>query len=339
MTMNQVVFLSIDYSHLRLLFKSFKELFLSQYPSFTVHFHSDKVPPEVDPDTVEIVVTATVPPNQLLHYKNVKLIASLWAGVDGILNDPSFKQLRTSNKQLILTRLVDPDMKKSLAESCLARVLYIYRHFNKYQEQQQTSTWYQHIEFDKSDCKIGILGMGEIGYECAKYLVRNGFIVYGHTRSPKTVKIKILDDDENIKEIEISTFTGEDGIKQLCSNSDILVNLLPLTPATENILNASFFKMMKKGSKLINFARGGHLVEQDLLDALDNHLDLAVLDVFRKEPLTKDSPLWTHPRVIITPHVAALTDPKTGPSIVMKSISAFIGGTDIPNRVNLDLGY
>ncbi|KAJ3273439.1 hypothetical protein HDV01_004509 [Terramyces sp. JEL0728] len=309
------------------------------YPSYSVHFHSDRVPESVDAKQVEIIVTATIPPNQLLHYKNAKIIASLWAGVDGILNDPSFKQLKIENPQLILTRLVDPDMKKSLAESCLARALSIYRNFYEYQHQQDERTWFKHISFDKSTCKIGILGMGEIGVECAKYLVRYGFTVFGYTRSPKTVNIAVLNDQDAIEQVVVESFTGKDGIRELCADSDILVNLLPLTAETENILNASFFSMMKKGAKLINFARGGHLVEQDLLDSLENHLGLAVLDVFRNEPLPKDSPLWTHPKVIVTPHVAALTDPRTGPSIAMKSVSAFIEGTEIPNTVNLDIGY
>jgi glyoxylate/hydroxypyruvate reductase A len=138
----------------------------------------------------------------------------------------------------------------------------------------------------------------------------------------------------------VKSFHGEEGLKAFLARTEILICLLPLTAGTRGILNAKLFAQLPKGAFLINAARGGHLVDADLIAALDSgHIAHATLDVFHQEPLPADNPLWTHPKITVTPHVASLTQPETAIPVVFEGIRLHKAGLPIPNTVDLTKGY
>ena len=158
-------------------------------------------------------------------------------------------------------------------------------------------------------------------------LVRFGFDVAGWSRTPKEIE-------------GVTCFHGPEGLDQMLARTDILVCLLPLTPATRGILNGELFAKLPRGACLINVGRGGHQVERDLLEALDSgQLREATLDVFEEEPLPADSPLWSHPQVIVTPHIASMTMPETAAKAVGENIKRMEAGLPPLNVVDFERGY
>ena len=171
------------------------------------------------------------------------------------------------------------------------------------------------------------MGLGEIGLACAEALHRLEFDLIGWSRTKKEI-------------LNVGCFYGDESLKAFLSQSTILICLLPLTPETAGILNESTLAAMPAGSYLINVGRGGHLVEEDLLDALNTgHIAGATLDVFRDEPLRKDHPFWHHPNVTVTPHIAALTLPQTAAPVIANIIKRVRAGRKVPGMVDPDLGY
>jgi glyoxylate/hydroxypyruvate reductase A len=174
---------------------------------------------------------------------------------------------------------------------------------------------------------VGILGFGTLGQDAGRKLKALGFPVAGWSRSPKAIA-------------GFETFAGPDGLDALLARSEILVCLLPLTPETGGILNARNFALLPRGAGIVNAGRGGHLVEDDLIPALDSgQLSGAVLDVFREEPLPPAHRFWLHPRIIVTPHIAAETHPPTAAAIIGEAIRRFEAGQPIANIVDLQRGY
>jgi glyoxylate/hydroxypyruvate reductase A len=171
------------------------------------------------------------------------------------------------------------------------------------------------------------MGLGDLGRDCARTLKAVGFDVKGWSRRPKTID-------------GVKSHAGRDGLAAFLEGTEILVCLLPLTPATRGILNAELFDRLPEGASLINAARGGHLVEQDLLSALDRgQISAATLDVFDQEPLPADHPFWDHPKVLVTPHVASLIDPVTGGRAIAANVRKFLSGSPVPDLVDLEQGY
>lgn len=260
-------------------------------------------------------------PGLLTSLPNLKLIVSLGAGVDGLLRDT------TLPPGVPIVRLVDPYMTDSMSEYVVFQVLRLHRQDLDYVAQQRELVWQEREQVNACERRVGILGFGTLGQDAGRKLQALGFDVAGWSRSPREVP-------------GFATFAGEAGFGELLACSDILVSLLPLTPATEGILDAAAFARLPPGAGLVNAGRGGLLVEADLIPALDSgQLSGAVLDVFRTEPLPAEHPFWTHPRIIVTPHVAAETHPPTATRIIREAIRQFEAGEPLANRVDPARGY
>src|SRR5690606_8239080 len=225
---------------------------------------------------------------------------------------------------VVVTRIVDEQLTKDMSEFVLALIMsYLknisYHHFN----QSWAPKKYLRIE----DAHIGILGLGTLGGGLAELLRKNDFKISGWSNSEKQMD-------------GVSTFHGKDQLPEFLQTVNILVCLLPLTPETESILNKDLFKKLPKGTYIINVARGEHLVEEDLLELVQQgYLSGASLDVFRKEPLPQDHPFWKEPKIMITPHIASITDPRKVVPQVADNYRRLQKGEDLKNVVPREKGY
>ncbi|MFD2204398.1 2-hydroxyacid dehydrogenase [Kiloniella antarctica] len=274
-----------------------------------------------DKEAVDLAIVANPPQGVLRTLPNLKWIQSLWAGVDALLGDSTLPEA------VPLVRLVDPTLARSMAEAVATHVLALHRNLPVYARQQQKSLWLQHELPLASERHVGILGLGEMGLASAIQLTRLGFNVRGWSRSLKSQE-------------DVKCFSGDEGLSQFLQGLDIVVNLLPLTAETKGILSKSLFDQLPQGASLINFGRGGHQVEGDILEALTRgQLSHAVLDVFSQEPLPEENLLWRHRGVTLLPHVAAPTNPKTAADIVTQNIQRYRSSGLIPKAVERSVGY
>ena len=281
-----------------------------------------RVWPEIgDPADIDYALVWRPEPGLLAALPNLKLILSLGAGVDHLLGDPQLP------RHLPIVRLVDPHMTAAMSEYVVLQVLRLHRRDLDYRAQQEARDWRELDQKNAADRRVGILGFGELGQDAAHKLKALGFDVAGWSRSAKTAA-------------GIATYAGAAGLPPLLARSEILVCLLPLTPETEGILNARSLALLPQGAALVNAARGAHLVEEDLLAALaSGQVSAAVLDVFADEPLPLGHPFWHHPRIVVTPHVAAFTNPATAAPIILDNIRRFEEGRPLLNRVDPARGY
>jgi glyoxylate/hydroxypyruvate reductase A len=218
-------------------------------------------------------------------------------------------------------------MTQAMSEYIVLQVLRLHRRDFDYRAQQAAGEWREHAQKNAAERTVGILGFGQLGQDAARKLKVFGFDVASWSRSAKEVP-------------GFATYAGADGLDALLARSEILVSLLPMTPETESILDARLFARLPRGAGLVNAGRGRHLVEADLLAALDSgQLSAAVLDVFREEPLPAVHPFWRHPRIVVTPHVAAETHPPTAAAIIAKAIDDFAAGLPLANLIDKRLGY
>jgi glyoxylate/hydroxypyruvate reductase len=261
-------------------------------------------------------------PGLLKTLPNLKAIFSLGAGVDGFLSDPEFP------KQVPLIRFVDRSLAAEMAQYVLMHVLIAHRTQRYFDEAQRQGVWRQRmLPRRTAETRVGFLGMGEIGAFVAPFLVKLGFPVSCWTRARKDLA-------------GVESFAGEGELAAFLSQTDILVCLLSLTRQTAGILNAKAFAAMPKDGFVINVARGAHLIERDLLAALDRgHLAGAVLDVFDDEPLPAMSPLWRHPKVTVTPHVAAISQSEIVMDYIMAAITKIERGETPDNVVDVERAY
>jgi len=274
-----------------------------------------------DLEEIEAALVWRPPPGWLAALPNLKLILSQGAGVDHILTDP----LRPRHVPIV--RLVDPYMTRSMVEYVTFQVLRLHLKEPEFRRQQQDHVWRQLVPPSARDRRIGILGLGELGAACAAALVALGFDVAGWSRSPKQLPC-------------VTSFAGEAAFDAFLARTDILVCLIPLTAATRGILGRATFDRLPRGASVINAGRGGHLAEADLLAALaSGQIAEAVLDVFETEPLPADHAFWDHPRIVVTPHVAALTNPVTAAEAIAANLRRLAAGEDFPDRIDPDAGY
>jgi glyoxylate/hydroxypyruvate reductase A len=270
---------------------------------------------------VDIALAANPPWGELATYPNLRFVQSLWAGVDGLLGDPSLPA------HLVIARLIDPAMAQTMAEGAIAAVLYLHRQFPAYLQLQAERTWRQLTQPITAHRHVGVLGFGKMGQPVARGLAALGFRVRAWGLSPKS-------------EAGLDYSWGAAGLDKVLANSHILINLLPLTAETTGFLNAGLFKRLPAGAALINLGRGGHLREEDLEEALrTGHLSHAVLDVFRQEPLAAGHPFWSHPQITVLPHVAATTDPESAAPLALQNIMAFRAGRPLTGLVSRARGY
>ena len=275
-------------------------------------------------DDIDIILAALPPAGVITRarFPNLKAIFSLWAGVDRLLLD------ETLPADVPLYRLIDDVLTAGMNEYVAAWVLYFHRHFDVLAAQQRDRLWREVPAPDTSARRIGIMGMGALGRAAAETLTGLGFqSIAGYSRTKKTVP-------------GVESFHGEAGLAPFLAQTEILVCLLPLTPATHGILNADAFAEMPEGAVIINPGRGRHLVTDDLIAALDaGRLRGAVLDVFLSEPLATDSVLWSHPKVIVTPHIASMTVADSAARSVSANIDLFLAGKTAPGLVDRTRGY
>ena len=274
-----------------------------------------------DPAAIDYAIVWRPPPGLLASLPRLKLILSLGAGVDHLLSDPHLP------RHVPVVRLVDPHLVDAMSEFVALGVLRLHRQDFDYLAQQRARQWRERDQKNAGERPVGILGFGTIGQAAGRKLKALGFPVAGWSRSPRQIE-------------GFSTYDGANGFDAFLAVSEILVCLLPLTPETEGILNAATFAGLPRGAGLVNAGRGGHLVEADLIPALDGgQLSGAVLDVFREEPLPPDHAFWRHPRILVTPHIAGVTNPSTAAPIMIDAIRRFEAGEPVPNVVDPARGY
>ncbi len=279
---------------------------------------------EADPN-IDYAVVWKQPHGVLKKLPNLKAIFSLGAGVDHILTDPDLPDVP-------IVRVVADNLTQYMREYVAWRVLDHHRMGATYRSQQHERVWHEPPQPPANEVNVGIMGLGELGRAAANALLALGFSVNGWSRTQKQVE-------------GVATFHGEDGLTPFLARTDILVVLLPLTPATRGIVNYDLLNRLRKdgplgGPALINAGRGQLQNEADILRALqDGVLKEASLDVFEAEPLDPRSPLWSHPRVFITPHAAASSDPAHLAPLMLEQMEAFERGEPLRNLVDREAGY
>lgn len=267
------------------------------------------------------------PPLQMLAPQQVarrdlKAIFNIGAGVDAIL------QLGDGlPKDVPIIRLDDAGMGVQMAEYVTHAVLRYFRRFDQFDVQARARQWRFLKPYDKAEFTVGILGMGLLGQRIADALAHLEFPLLGWSRSQKDLP-------------GIKCFYGNDGLEGFLLASKVVVCVLPLTPETNRILDRTNLAKMRKDSFLINVARGGHVVEADLLEMVqDGHIAAATLDVFDEEPLPAQHPFWQEPRITVTPHVAAMTLRDESAQQIAGKIGALQRGETVPGIVDRTKGY
>ena len=280
----------------------------------------------LDPAAVDVALVANPPPGQLKTFTSLRLIQSLWAGVDRLLADT------TLPSEVPLARMVDGSMGEAMAETALWAVLSLHRGFFDYARQQRERRWMVLPQRRADEVQVAVLGLGQLGRVVAARLAAQGYVVQGWRRGGGR--------GEPLSLAAVSVREGADELTPLLARSDIVINLLPLTDSTRGLFNAARLATLKPGAALINLARGSHVDESDLLAALDaGHLSHAVLDVFQAEPLRADHPFWAHPQVTVLPHAAALTDPRSAAQVVAANVRALRSGQPLAHLVDRRRGY
>lgn len=305
---------------LNILFASTKEKPEFWFPLLQKQLPSDRffAWPDNNGGDIDVAIVATHPKGALAGLPKLKLLQSLWMGVENIVADPDLP------KGVPVARLIDPGMVAAMGETAIAFVLDWHRHFYCYRTFQQQKSWKRRRQYLASDRTVGILGLGELGGSIALQLRGMGFNVAGWSRRPK-----------RIEGVHCST-----DLNEVVSGSDALICLLPLTEKTRGILNSQTLSLIRKDGCLINLARGGHVVLADLIAALDSgHLAHAYLDVFEPEPLPADSPAWAHPGITLTPHIAALSEPRTSVGKIAENVERIRRGEKPLNTVDFAAGY
>lgn len=274
-----------------------------------------------DPAEVDYAVVWKHPAGGLLRFPNLKCIVSIGAGVDHVLVDPDLP------KHVPIIRTVGDDLRQRMREYVSLHVLRFHRRLPEIEAAQPKREWNQIIEPPAPERRVGVMGLGFMGRFCAEALAMLGFDVAGWSRAKKDIP-------------GLTCFGGDADFDAFLRRSEVLVCLLPLTPETDSILDRDLFAKLPAGACVINAGRGEHLVEEDLLAALDSgQVGGATLDVFRKEPLPDDHPFWDRPEVLVTPHVASLIDPLAGGKVIAKNIRLFRAGKPAPDMIDSAKGY
>lgn len=272
-------------------------------------------------DDIDIALAWKPPAGELKRFSKLRLIISLGMGVDHLLLDPELPPAAP------LVRVVDPSIITQMAEYVCLTTLRHHRRMDDYARFQRERRWRRLPLADTATRTVGVMGLGEIGGHAARQLQALGFPVIGWSRSPKTLT-------------GMECFSGPGGLEPFLRRSAVLACLLPLTRETEGVINAATLALLPAGAYVINCARGGHVVEEDLLAALDSgHIAGAALDVFRREPLPPEHPFWGHPKIHVTPHIAGMTNPRTAAPQVAENIRRLHSGQPLLNGVDRGRGY
>jgi len=269
----------------------------------------------------DIAVVANPLPGRLAGCTELKLIQSLWAGVDRLLADSSLPA------QVPIARMVDPMMNRAMAETATWAVLSVHRRAFDYAAQQRRTQWRALPQRRADEVAVLVLGLGQMGRATALQLAALGYRVSGWSARAQAVA-------------GVETHAGRAALAAALGAADVVVNLLPLTDDTRGLFDRTRLAQMRAGATLVNLARGAHVVEKDLLVALNTgHLAHAVLDVFDSEPLPATHVFWFHPNVTVWPHAAAQTDLRSAASVVAANVEAVRRGEPPAHLVDRARGY
>jgi glyoxylate/hydroxypyruvate reductase A len=275
-----------------------------------------------DPAEIRMAVGWHPPADAFDHYPNLEVACSIGAGADNILNCPSLRE------DIRVVRIVEPAQAQMMAGFVIFHAIWHQRHFATYFANQRERVWKRIGQRTMQEVPVGILGYGAIGARVAADLAMLGFPVNVWSRSAKPTPAGI------------TGFHGADGLDAMLAGTEILVNLLPLTAETKGILNGVLFGKLRRGGYLIQVGRGPHLVEQDLLEALDSgQLAGAALDVFHVEPLPPEHPFWVHPKIVLTPHDASDVSLVATGQTILATAEALQAGLPPKDAVDRSRGY
>lgn len=271
-------------------------------------------------ENVDILVCWKPPRDYQQDYPNLKVIFSVGAGVDQL-------NMTTVPSKVKVVRMLDPSIQQEMAEYVQMSVLNIHRNTLAYQAMNQKSQWCQLPHVKTADRTVGIMGLGNLGQATAKAVQSLGFRVTGWSNTAKKLE-------------KVNCFYGQTQLTEFLQLTDILVCLLPLTAETKGLLDHTSMSLLPKGASIINVGRGQHLVVDDLIELLDTqHLEYAILDVFIKEPLADNDPLWQHPKVLVTPHIAAITQNDSAGQALVDNIQRYMQNKPMLGLVDRELGY
>lgn len=274
-----------------------------------------------DPDAVTFGVVWRPQTGDLARFKNLKAIVSIGAGIDHVLIDSELPE------DVPIIRTVGTDLTQRMREYVALHVLRHHRNRPYQVKAQNRSAWDQIVEPPATQRRVGVMGLGNLGAEAARTLAGLGFQTVGWSRSGGAIE-------------GVETYAGANQFGAFLKDTEILVNLLPLTDETRGILNANTFAGLKRGASVINAARGAHLVDQDLLDGLaSGQIAQATLDVFHIEPLPSDHPFWTNEQITVTPHIASMIDAPTGSRIIAANIQTFDKDGTVADVADARRGY
>ena len=291
-------------------------------PGHKLWLHRDEAP---NPAAIEVAIVANPPRGSLAGLPGLRLIQSLWAGVDRLLGDASLPA------GVPLARMVDPAMNAAMAETALWAVLSLHRAFFSYGRQQARGRWLQLPQTRAAAWPVLVLGHGQMGRAVAGALARQGYPVQAWRRG---------EGGPAAAAPGVEVLSGVAALAAARAQARVVINLLPLTADTRGLIDAAWLAAMAPGAGLVNLARGAHLVEADLLAALaSGQIGHAVLDVFHTEPLPAGHAFWQHPQVTLLPHAAAMTDAGSAAAVVAHNIEALAAGRPVLHQVARAAGY